>query len=116
MLQRGEATYIDKSVIDTPLEFTDIDVIDKMASPRPLFTHALFEYLPDEFIKNRGKIINVTRNPKDCAVSLHVIMKKFNDGTREEPTYPGTWPEFLKMFYRGDSMYWFILILLIILY
>lgn len=102
MLQRGEATYIDKSVIDTPLEFTDIDVLDKMTSPRPLFSHALFEYLPEDFIERKGKIINVTRNPKDCAVSLHIIMNKFNDGTRLEPTYAGTWSEFLKMFCRGD--------------
>ena len=47
----------------------NLDTLNKAQSTRVLNTHLPYRWLPKKHIENGGKIIHVTRNPKDMYVS-----------------------------------------------
>nr|XP_022332641.1 estrogen sulfotransferase-like isoform X2 [Crassostrea virginica]XP_022332642.1 estrogen sulfotransferase-like isoform X2 [Crassostrea virginica]XP_022332643.1 estrogen sulfotransferase-like isoform X2 [Crassostrea virginica] len=73
MLVRGRAEYASDPLHS--LDFYDSSSIDKLPSPRILQSHLPYRYLPND-IKKQGKIILVSRNPKDTAVSLYCMLKR----------------------------------------
>lgn len=73
MLLRGKAEYSSDPLHS--IDFYDSSYIEKLPSPRILQSHLPFRYLPNE-IKRQGRIIHVSRNPKDTAVSLYCMLKK----------------------------------------
>ncbi|XP_077994756.1 sulfotransferase 1B1-like [Glandiceps talaboti] len=75
----------------------------KWPSPRQIQTHLYPDMLPKQLFKKKPKIIFLSRNPKDCAVSLfqwHQTVKFL------EPT---EWDYFLPKFMEGQVVYgsWF---------
>ncbi|XP_063400203.1 sulfotransferase 1C4-like [Mytilus trossulus] len=64
------------SKVSTMLEVIhDLSVLDALPSPRLLNTHLSLKYLPKKHIKNRCKIIQMIRNPKDVCVSFYYHAK-----------------------------------------
>ncbi|KAK6181390.1 hypothetical protein SNE40_009248 [Patella caerulea] len=51
------------------LEATDLAVIDREKSPRVLNSHFWLRHLPKQIFEKKTKIVSITRNPKDTAVS-----------------------------------------------
>jgi len=84
------------------IEIWKLDALDSLPSPRTLQTHMKFRCLPKKFLENKGKIIYVTRNPKDVAVSMYKFMVSLKD-TFE--TYDGKWDDYLHLFYNGECTY-----------
>ncbi|XP_062616332.1 sulfotransferase 1 family member D1-like [Saccostrea cucullata] len=73
MLLRGKAEYTYEPMYS--LDFYESSYLDKLPSPRILQSHLPYRYLPKE-LKKHGRIIHVSRNPKDTAVSLYNMIKK----------------------------------------
>uniref|UniRef100_A0A8W8HMA0 Sulfotransferase domain-containing protein n=1 Tax=Magallana gigas TaxID=29159 RepID=A0A8W8HMA0_MAGGI len=73
MLLRGKAEYSSDPLHS--IDFYDSSYIKKLQSPRILQSHLPFRYLPNE-VKRQGRILHVSRNPKDTAVSLFCMLKK----------------------------------------
>lgn len=78
--------------------------LDGIPSPRIFKTHFRFHQLPEQFRKNRSKVIYCIRNPKDVAVSVYNLCRSYRD-----MHYSGTWDQFLKEFCKGNVAYssWF---------
>ncbi|KAK7089356.1 sulfotransferase 1A3-like [Littorina saxatilis] len=71
--------------------------------PRAFMSHLPFRFLPRDVTEKKVKVVYLTRNPKDVAVSLwcHVSKLKAPLG------YGGTWPQFFEVmlehgFWYGD--------------
>lgn len=86
MLINGKAEYT-KEVKETAfLEHVDsFDQLDGKASPRVLNTHVPYRWLPQQHLQNGGKIVHVTRNPKDVLVSMFHFMRKMERNAKEVP-------------------------------
>lgn len=101
MLIRRRATHTGKINV---LDLIPTAAMDAIPSPRLFMTHLRFHQLPEQFRKNRSKIVYCVRNPKDVAVSLFNFTRAYRD-----MQYSGTWEQFLKEFCRGNVPYnsWF---------
>uniref|UniRef100_A0A8C9VE79 Sulfotransferase n=1 Tax=Scleropages formosus TaxID=113540 RepID=A0A8C9VE79_SCLFO len=73
-------------------------VIDKMRCPRVFVTHLPYHLMPRSFFSSKAKVIYVTRNPKDVAVSSFYFhkMASFLDD-------PGLFDKFLNKFLSGQG-------------
>ena len=76
MMVSGSALYRAQHSFDhTLLDLQDLDLISNLDPPRVLFTHYLFDYLPDEVKDGRTKIVHLYRNPKAVIVSMHFMWR-----------------------------------------
>ncbi|TRY59428.1 hypothetical protein DNTS_001144 [Danionella cerebrum] len=73
-------------------------VLDTMSSPRPIVSHMPYHLMPATLFKSKAKVIYITRNPKDVAVSFFYFYKmaSFLDD-------PGTFGEFIDTFLAGNG-------------
>ncbi|XP_069135435.1 amine sulfotransferase-like isoform X2 [Argopecten irradians] len=101
MLRSGKSTYIGSPHF---LDYNDVDVLDKLPSPRLFASHMTFDRLPRQAREGKGKVFVVSRNPKDVAVSLYIFFTKLN-----APDFTGTWEGFLRFYTKGTMLYgsWF---------
>ncbi|XP_059160873.1 sulfotransferase 1B1-like [Physella acuta] len=90
---------------DCMIEDTAQPVLDALPSPRVLNTHVLFDQLPVEVLTQKPKIIYLTRNPKDTAVSLYHHNRKLWDYY----FYDGKLEDYIHLFLEGKVDYgsWF---------
>ena len=102
MIMRKSTDYLRKDHADENyldgmpfIDFIEPDELKNFKSPRLLVTHLCPELLPEHF---QGKIIHLSRNPKDTAVSLHAYFKKF-----KPVNYKGTFDTFLPQFLEGKG-------------
>ncbi|KAG9335412.1 hypothetical protein JZ751_004734 [Albula glossodonta] len=75
-------------------------VLGDRASPRTMVSHLPYHLMPPSFFSSKAKVIYVTRNPKDIAVSSFYFhqMASFLDD-------PGTFDEFLDKFLSGEVLF-----------
>ncbi|KAK0045578.1 sulfotransferase family cytosolic 1B member 1 [Biomphalaria pfeifferi] len=87
------------------MEFMEQGILDELPSPRVLNTHILFELLPAEVLTKKPKIVYLTRNPKDTAVSMYHHNKKLWSYYQ----YDGQFGDYLHLFLDGKVDYgsWF---------
>ena len=98
MLLNGSADRIQGMKEMAMLETMTCDDLDKMMSPRILNTHVHYSHIADDFKKKQCKIIYITRNPKDIAVSFfnhHLKLIEYN--------YTGHWKDYLHRFIDGKG-------------
>lgn len=81
------------------------DEIDRLPSPRILNTHSLFEQLPVDVLAKKVKVVYLTRNPKDTAVSMyhhHIQLWDYYN-------YSGKFEDHVRLFVDGkvDFGSWF---------
>ncbi|KAL4235901.1 sulfotransferase 1 [Mactra antiquata] len=103
MLLRQTTDYHQSMKEAQMIELTETSVIDKLDSPRVLNTHLPFDKLPTDMIKRRCKLIYITRNPKDMAVSRYCHNSKGVVG------YKGTFSDYLPLYMKGQVAFgsWF---------
>ncbi|XP_045157074.2 sulfotransferase 1C2-like [Mercenaria mercenaria] len=103
MLLQGSAEYHTSMKEAQMLELTGSSGADALDSPRVFNTHLRFEQLPADMIKRNCKIIYVTRNPKDMAVSRYCHNVKGSVG------YKGTFTNYLPLYMDGKVAFgsWF---------
>ncbi|KAK3107048.1 hypothetical protein FSP39_005914 [Pinctada imbricata] len=102
MLVRGNADYAKEAKINGMLEFLpDLAIIDRLDSPRILNTHLPYQWLPKKHLETGGKIINVTRNPKDVSVSAYYfVLEGLYLGAK---TKDMTWSQFFDHYLMGKT-------------
>lgn len=77
MLLQGATAFVKEGKGSQFLEaLDDLNLINKMTSPRTLNTHLPYRWLPRKHLENDGKIVHVVRNPKDVAVSMFFHFKE----------------------------------------
>ncbi|NXN88415.1 ST6B1 Sulfotransferase, partial [Bombycilla garrulus] len=86
--------------ITSPIEFGDIsrlEELDKLSSKRIIPTHLDYNMLPPNFKNKKCKMIYISRNPKDTAVSMFHYY-------RDNPNLPtvDTWTAFFDLFLKGN--------------
>lgn len=103
MLLQGTAEYHKSMKEAQMLEFTGVTGVDAIPSPRVFNTHLRFRQLPSDMINRRSKIIYVTRNPKDMAVS------RYCHNTKGAVGYKGTFSDYLPLYIDGKIAFgsWF---------
>ena len=80
MLVHGTVDYRKDIKVALMLEISfNLDIFNKAESPRVINTHLPYHWLPKKHIENGGKIIHVTRNPKDMYVSYFHHAASSND-------------------------------------
>lgn len=79
--------------------------LEKLQSPRSLNLHFHFDMLPKTFFSEKCKLVYVTRDPRDVAVSYFHHHKKL----KEYYNYNGNWHDYFPMFLEGTVDYesWF---------
>ncbi|OWF44128.1 sulfotransferase family cytosolic 1B member 1-like [Mizuhopecten yessoensis] len=89
------------------LDFEAMESIDMAKTPRHFATHFYPKHLPKEFLKNKGKLVYVYRNPKDSAVSFYTCVKRLN--APKAKNYNGKWEDFIENYSKGKAVYnsWF---------
>ncbi|NWH85252.1 ST6B1 Sulfotransferase, partial [Aegithalos caudatus] len=99
--------YTTQVTVTSPIEFGDIsqlEELNKVSSKRIIPTHLDYNMLPQHFKNKKCKMIYISRNPKDTAVSMFHYY-------RDNPNLPtvDTWPAFLDLFLKGNVVYgsWF---------
>lgn len=74
-----------------------VDVVKNTPRPRHIKTHLLAEFLPDQIWTKKSKIIYITRNPKDVAVSyVHFVRNVYG--------YSGSNEAFFDAYLTGSSI------------
>ncbi|KAH3698263.1 sulfotransferase 1C2-like [Dreissena polymorpha] len=103
MLLRGSAEYHTSMKEELMLELTGSDVIGELTPPRVFNSHLRFRQLPKEMISKNCKLIYVTRNPKDMAVS------RYCHNTKSVLAYTGTFSDYLRLYLQGKVAFgsWF---------
>lgn len=100
MLANRNSNYVSVFPVLEGLNSTKLESIQ---SPRVVCSHLPYDYLPPR-ITEKAKLIHVSRNPKDVAVSLHnyFLNVSFLD-------YHASWEQFLQLFLDGEVCYgnWF---------
>eukprot|EP00096_Caligus_rogercresseyi_P000050 TRINITY_DN1013_c0_g1_i1.p1 TRINITY_DN1013_c0_g1~~TRINITY_DN1013_c0_g1_i1.p1 ORF type:complete len:321 (-),score=77.20 TRINITY_DN1013_c0_g1_i1:416-1378(-) len=71
-----------------------------LPSPRIGKTHLRSPYLPKDLLSTKGKVIYVTRNPKDVCVSFYHHEKLLNNHQ-----YTGSFEKFAELFLEGKVAY-----------
>ncbi|KAK3101245.1 hypothetical protein FSP39_002106 [Pinctada imbricata] len=110
MLVRQQADYHKLPKATFMLELVpNIDLTRNIASPRVLNTHVMYEWLPRQHIENGGKIVHVTRNPKDAYVSYFYHSKKSLEHGPE--TKDMSWTQFFNscILQQRDLCYFYVL-------
>lgn len=90
MLKSGSLKY---HGTPTWMEFEDFNAIENMPSPRVFGSHMRFRFLPEQMKLGQGKVVTITRNPKDLVVSMYHMMSAMGD-----LGYKGTFEGFLRIF------------------
>ncbi|XP_036395090.1 sulfotransferase family 2, cytosolic sulfotransferase 3 isoform X2 [Megalops cyprinoides] len=75
-------------------------ILDSQPPPRAIVSHLPYWLMPQSFYQSKAKVIYVTRNPKDIAVSsfhFHKMASFLDD--------PGTFDEFLEKFLSGQVLF-----------
>nr|CAD7402045.1 unnamed protein product [Timema poppensis] len=80
------------------MPYDSITLASKMKSPRILKTHLPVQMLPKEVWTKKPKIIYVSRNPKDAAVSYYHHHRLWNG-------YVGSFEEFMEAFLEDALVY-----------
>ncbi|XP_052776756.1 sulfotransferase 1C2-like [Mya arenaria] len=103
MLLRGTAEYHASMKEAQMIELTGASAAANIPSPRVFNTHLLFRQLPTDAFKRRCKMVYVTRNPKDMAVS------RYCHNTRGQVAYKGTFHDYLPLYMQGKVAFgsWF---------
>ncbi|CAL8071678.1 unnamed protein product [Orchesella dallaii] len=78
--------------------YPGLDFVEKMSSPRVMKTHLPYDFLPSNC--GDGKIIYVTRNPKDVVVSYYHFAKMFTP-----LSFAGSFEDFLEKFEKNELPY-----------
>ncbi|XP_015724921.1 sulfotransferase 6B1-like [Coturnix japonica] len=86
--------------LTTPIELGDVsklEELNQLSSKRIIPTHLDYNMLPQHFKSKKCKMIYISRNPKDTAVSMYHYYQ-------ENPNLPtiDTWTAFLDLFLEGD--------------
>lgn len=84
-----------------PMDMNDLHIfeeLDHVPSPRHFKSHLPISMLPEELWTVKPKIIYITRNPKDAAVSLYHHYKHLHG-------YLGSLDEFLHLYLEGNVIY-----------
>ena len=97
MLMRGSVEYHQDMKEAQMLELADPKSSENLSSPRVFNTHLRFRHLPKDMISRSCKMIYVTRNPKDMAVSRYMHNVKGNVG------YKGTFSDYLPLYLDGKG-------------
>ncbi|GFS23749.1 sulfotransferase 1A2 [Elysia marginata] len=75
--------------------------LEVLPSPRVLNTHAHFELMPREVLdKKNCKLIYVTRDPRDVAVSYYNNHKKLV----QYYSYTGQWKDYFSLYLNGQGL------------
>ncbi|XP_076453019.1 sulfotransferase 1B1-like [Babylonia areolata] len=103
MLMEGKTDLpvVEKGEFMIEVDMTDIP---SKPSPRILNSHVLYDQLPN-LRSSRCKVVYVTRNPRDVAVSFYNHTRKL----KEYYAYDGDWEDYLELFVDGQVDYgsWF---------
>ncbi|XP_069107436.1 sulfotransferase 1A1-like [Argopecten irradians] len=105
MLRTGKTTYQGSPIF---LDYTDIETINSLPSPRLLASHLTFDFMPKQLREGKGKVLTVLRNPKDVMSSLYTFVKKLDHPDFYE-RYQFSWDGLLEFFMDGKIVYgtWF---------
>ncbi|XP_021340532.1 sulfotransferase 1A2-like [Mizuhopecten yessoensis] len=105
MLRTGETVYRGSP---TFLDFTDMETLDNLPSPRVFASHMTFDFMPKQVKEGKGKVIAIFRNPKDVFTSLYTFVKKLDHASLKD-TYQTTWESLLTFYVEGRIFYgsWF---------
>ncbi|NXL38890.1 ST6B1 Sulfotransferase, partial [Glaucidium brasilianum] len=92
--------YNTQVILTSPIEFGDIsklEELNKLSLKRIIPTHLDYNMLPPNFKNKKCKMIYISRNPKDTAVSMYHYY-------RDNPNLPtiDTWTAFFDLFLKGD--------------
>ncbi|KAK3103986.1 hypothetical protein FSP39_023431 [Pinctada imbricata] len=71
MLLTGETNYLEYEFSRDVTFLPNMNVLEHQVSPRFLSLHLPYKWFPMSHIKRGGKIVHVTRNPKDTYVSYY---------------------------------------------
>ena len=86
---------------DLMVFFSLLFLPQSQSSPRILNTHAHFELMPREVLTKKDcKLVYVTRDPRDVAVSYFNHHRKLV----QYYSYEGQWKDYLPMFLAGNGM------------
>uniref|UniRef100_A0A0B6ZC73 Sulfotransferase domain-containing protein n=2 Tax=Arion vulgaris TaxID=1028688 RepID=A0A0B6ZC73_9EUPU len=90
---------------DGMMEYTIPEELERTPSPRSLNTHYHFEMLPASLFRKKCRIVYITRDPKDVAVSYYNHHRKL----AELYQYEGEWKDYFPLFLSGQLDYesWF---------
>ncbi|XP_067663016.1 sulfotransferase 1A1-like [Haliotis asinina] len=104
LLLAGQLDTDNISKMASMIEFTNEDDYKDDPSPRILNTHVLYKNLPNDVHVNKPKILYLTRNPKDIAVSYYSFVKKL-----PFQEYSGEWKNYVRPLFEGrfDFGSWF---------
>ncbi|XP_076083684.1 sulfotransferase 1B1-like [Mytilus galloprovincialis] len=105
MLMKGKADYQRDIKEELMIEGKiDLSSVSRSESSRILNTHFPYRFLPRKLIENGGKIIHVTRNPKDMYVSLyhHAI----NSGLFGPKCENLTWNQYFSDYVFGEVQFY----------
>ncbi|XP_069124046.1 amine sulfotransferase-like isoform X2 [Argopecten irradians] len=103
MLRSGTLDY---HGTPTMMELQDFNLIEEMPSPRTFGSHLRCRFLPEQMKNGKGKVITITRNPKDIVVSLYHMIRQFKRFVGYEGTFDGIVKYFLtEQFFTFGS--WF---------
>ncbi|XP_063697585.1 sulfotransferase 1 family member D1-like [Culicoides brevitarsis] len=87
------------AMVPSPQNSADLfDEINKLPSPRHLKSHLPISMLPEKLWDVKPKIVHITRNPKDAAISLYHHYVHLHG-------YLGTKEEFLNLYLEGHVFY-----------
>jgi len=84
------------------LDFDDLEDISRLKETRVIGSHFTVDKLPEQLKQGNGRMINISRNPKDCVVSHFTFFKKF-----DFCGFAGDFDSFVKFFYKGHSEFCF---------
>ncbi|XP_059146894.1 sulfotransferase 6B1-like [Physella acuta] len=76
------------------LEFASLENIENTPSPRALNSHLWFDYLPQQLLEKKTKLILTFRNPKDTAVSFYNHTVSFGMVLGYQGTFKSWFPLF----------------------
>ncbi|KAJ8025547.1 Sulfotransferase family cytosolic 1B member 1 [Holothuria leucospilota] len=81
------------------------EALENEPSPRLYFTHLPYHLLPPKTWTKKAKIVYVTRNPKDAAISFYRHM----NGASDDPASQIPWDDFLDRFLSEKAIFgnWF---------
>ncbi|XP_033728130.1 sulfotransferase 1A2-like [Pecten maximus] len=105
MLRTGETIYRGSP---TFLDFTDMETIDNLPSPRVFASHMTFDFMPKQVKEGKGKVVAIFRNLKDVMSSLYAF-GKIMDHPDFLSRYQFTWKGLLELHMKGQIFcgFWF---------
>lgn len=101
MLLSGKLEYSKDCIVNSHIDLTDLDMLNKKPDPRILHTHLPYSYLPAKHTENGYKIVFMLRNPKDREVSLF----HFSLGKSKQRPVDMPWPMYFERFVMLYEVY-----------